>query len=148
MDFVSVRSRTNRSQPSMAWLRRARSSFHQKLILLVTLVTFVLQGYIVQTHIHFAPAADVGAIVVGGSYLDGNTGSTGAGQHIPKAPIDDPAHCPICQEFVHAGQYLTPSPILTLLLTVVVAPITIVRVIPVVAIPVSHSWRGRAPPSA
>jgi hypothetical protein len=132
----------------LARLRSARGTFHQKLILLGTLVTFLFQGYIVQTHIHFAPAADVGAVVTSAADLKTNTDAAVVGKQRPSSPIDDPAHCPICQEFLHAGQYVTPAPILALLITVVAVPIAIVRTAPAVTVAVSHSWRGRAPPAA
>ena len=132
----------------MARLRSARGTFHHSFILLATLVAFLFQSYVVQTHIHFAASADPETFVADGANLKTNADSAVAGQHNSKPPIDDPAHCPICQEFLHAGQYLTPAPVLALLITAVFVPITIERAVPVTANPVSHGWRGRAPPSA
>ena len=132
----------------MARLRSARGTFHHSFILIATLVAFLFQSYVVQTHIHYTSGADAGAFVSGGASLKAVAGTTVAGPHDPKSPTDDPAHCPICQEFLHAGQYLAPAPILALLITAVVVPITILRAVAVTASPVSHDWRGRAPPSA
>ena len=143
-----MRARKHRSTPSLARLRPARGAFQQKLLLLGTLLTFVLQSYVVQTHIHFAPGDIAGAIASEVAGTKANTSSSVAGQHDSKLPIDDPARCPICQEFLHAGQYVTPAPVLALLITFVVVPITIERIIAVAISPVSHAWRGRAPPSA
>ena len=145
-----MRARKHRSTPSSARQRPARGAFHQKLVLLGTLLAFVLQSYVVQTHIHFAAPSDGVAIAATITVSDStpNSASARTGQQNHNAPIDDPARCPICQEFLHAGQYLTPAPVLALLITVVVVPVTIVRAIAVATSPVSHAWRGRAPPSA
>jgi uncharacterized paraquat-inducible protein A len=132
----------------MARLRSARGTFHVRFVLFATLVAFLFQSYVVQTHIHFTASAASGTIVADDANIKTSTASSVAGQHNSKPPIDDPAHCPICQEFLHAGQYLTPAPVLALLITAVFVPITIERAVPVTANPVSHGWRGRAPPSA
>lgn len=130
--------------------RLKREPLHHKLILLVSLVAFVLQSYVVQTHIHFAPVIDSGIVVAKNFVTDSKAGavSTQTRDHGRYPPGDDPSHCPICQEFLHAGQYLTPAPVTALLLTVVDVPIAIVRVILVAVAPVSHDWHGRAPPTA
>lgn len=143
-----MRARKHRPRSGMARLRSARGTFQHRFILLATLVAFLFQSYVVQTHIHFAASDNGGTIVADGTNLKSSTGPAVAGQHNSKPPIDDPAHCPICQEFLHAGQYLTPAPVLALLITAVVVPVTILRAVPVTANPVSHGWRGRAPPSA
>jgi hypothetical protein len=143
-----MRARKHRPASSMARLRSARGTFHHTFVLLATIVAFLFQGYVVQTHIHFAASADAGTFVADGANSTTSAGSAVSGRHNPKPPIDDPAHCPICQEFLHAGQYLTPAPILALLITAVFVPITIERAVPVTTTPVSHAWRGRAPPGA
>ena len=118
----------------------------RRLFLALTLVAFALQSYVVQTHIHFEGNSDFGFAAAGNLSPDGQTVSAQTRNHGPSLPKDDPAHCPICQEFLHAGQYVTPTPIIALLITVVVVPIAIIREIAVTLTPVSHDWHGRAPP--
>lgn len=120
----------------------------RRFVLAVTLIAFALQSYVVQTHIHFEGNSDFGFTVAKNvaPATDAKTLSAQARNHGPSLPKDDPAHCPICQEFLHAGQYLTPTPVVAFLITTVVAPIAIVREVAVTLNPVSHDWHGRAPP--
>ena len=150
MAFAAAPARSIASRSMRTRLLSKRGPLHQKLILLVSLVAFVLQSYIVQTHIHFAPSIDSGIVVSKSLVTDSKAGAptTQNSDRGRYPPNDDPAHCSICQEFLHAGQYLAPAPAMALLLTVVEVPVTIVRVIPVVIAPVSHDWHGRAPPIA
>src|SRR5271168_5531407 len=63
----------------------------------VAMLAFAFQSYVVQTHIHFAPATAI-------------ADTQGASGHHDKFPAnDDPANCPICQEILHSGQFITPS---------------------------------------
>jgi hypothetical protein len=103
------------------------------LVLAFTLVAFAQAGYVVQTHIHGAPGLPANSVVAQ------------AGHSKLPAP-DDPAHCPLCQEYLLAGAYLIPPPII--LPTPAAAAFeasSISRVLSFVAA-VSHSWHGRAPP--
>jgi hypothetical protein len=118
------------------------TGWRQALVFAV-LVAFALQGYIVQTHIHFSPEA--------AALLDADTGAhaaNGTSHHDKYPPADDPANCPICQEILHSGQFITPSAQFLLPPTFAVSTITLVdRALPHILAP-SHSWRGRAPPHA
>lgn len=118
----------------------------RRLFLAVTLIAFALQSYIVQTHIHFEGNSDFGFAAAKNLAPQANDVSAQTRNHSPSVPKDDPAHCPICQEFLHAGQYLTPTPVIALLITSVAVPIAIVREIAIPSNPVSHDWHGRAPP--
>jgi hypothetical protein len=102
------------------------------LVTLFALFAFSLQTYIGQIHIHLGPDAGIGQ------------------KHAPdKFPANgDPANCPICQEVLHHGQFVTPSsaallpPMFTVSIVSIVAPVTVIARV------VSHGWRSRAPPKA
>ena len=99
------------------------------------ILAFAFQSYVIQTHIHFAPTTALAS--------DHQSG------HHDKVPAnDDPANCPICQEILHSGQFITPAAQFLLLPAFAVSTITIVdRALPHIFAP-SHNWRGRAPPQA
>jgi hypothetical protein len=93
---------------------------------------FLFQGFAVQTHIHTAVAAAAPA----------KTGHSG------KTLPDDPAKCPLCQEFLLSGSFVMPA--------AVALPVPAAAVFTAVRLPAaqlirlfpSHSWHGRAPPHA
>ena len=105
--------------------------------MLFMLVAFAVQGLAVQTHIHGDPL----------TALDHVT-------HVsaPVAPASqdpyDPANCPLCQELLHAGVYVTPAvnDFAVILNAVVFAPAF--ALLPHAATERQHSWQSRAPPSA
>ncbi len=102
------------------------------------LVAFALQSYVFQTHIHFA-AGDLAHLTIGA-----NTAPSGHHDNFPAN--DDPANCPICQEILHSGHFVTPSAAALLLPMLAVSTILLVeRPLPHILAP-SHGWRGRAPP--
>lgn len=106
----------------------------------LAIAAFALQSYVVQTHIHFAPR-DLARLMAASS------GEAGTRGHHDKFPADDdPANCPICQEIIHSGTFVTPAvaPILLPALSVSII-LAIERPLPFVSV-VSHNWRGRAPP--
>jgi hypothetical protein len=98
------------------------------------LLALIVQAFATQTHIH-------------GQFPD-----TAASQanHAPghgKLPLnDDPARCPICQEIVHAGQFVAPAWLSPFLLILAISTIEIANVLMPRFDAVSHSWRGRGPP--
>lgn len=118
--------------PSGRTARRTRRGSLHSLICFVVLIAFTAQDYLIQTHIHALPHA-----------------WTESGPTVTKrtpAPLDA-NKCPLCQEYLHAGLYLTPSAVAALLPTAavsllpfIIAPLTLARA-------VSHNWMGRAPPS-
>src|SRR6185295_1995995 len=82
-----------------------------------TLFTFVLSGLVTQTHIHLLARQGVSfesRQVVTEAIADKVDGSPNRAQR-PVAPIDDPAHCPLCQEFLVSGAYIAPPPAALLL---------------------------------
>ncbi|HEY1612697.1 MAG TPA: hypothetical protein VGF97_03255 [Rhizomicrobium sp.] len=102
---------------------------------------FAFQTYVIQTHIH-VPAglrSSVGVPVAG-------TPATRQDRQDKYPANDDPANCPICQEMLHSGQFITPAAILALPPALAVSTIvTVEQALPFV-FTLSHSWRGRAPP--
>jgi hypothetical protein len=105
----------------------------RRIVLAFTLLAFVQAGYATQTHIHI-PAVSGSRTVLA---------PAGHG----KAPVpDDPAHCPLCQEYLLAGAYLIPPPVILPLPAGVAFEVErLVCALPFVAA-ISHSWHGRAPP--
>ena len=108
------------------------------------LMAFALQSYATQTHIHGAfVSSDVAKI-------SKQVAAKAPSEPRDKYPAnDDPANCPICQEIVHAGHYVTPSAIVFAL------PAANDRhhshqpsIRRFIVEAVSHDWRGRAPPQA
>jgi hypothetical protein len=104
---------------------------------LLTLTSFLAQGYLVQTHIHGLPQAFVA-----------DSGKQVASPAGTLPGDEDQATCVLCQEFVQAGNYLTPAAIAVLPPSAVALVIAVDAVPLVAAKPTSHSWRGRAPPHA
>lgn len=103
-------------------------------VLYAAMLAFALQSYVFQTHIHFLPQAAVAG--------------TQGGHHDKFPANDDPANCPLCQEILHSGHFITPAAQFLLPPTVAVSTILLVdKALPHVLAP-SHSWRGRAPPHA
>jgi hypothetical protein len=134
--LLSPRSRVSASARPTGW---------RLAIVSVVLVAFVLQGFIVQTHIHFAPAGL--ARLTGYSSADTAPAATGTpGQHAKHAPSDNPAYCPICQVATLAGFFVATT---TVVLHVPFAwietgaPVFTART---VSGAVAHDWQSRAPP--
>ena len=112
-------------------LARKRSS-GWRLIACLILLTFSLQSYVTQTHIHSATPAAV----------------TKMFSHAPsKAPLDDnPLDCPFCQAVAHDGPFFLPTvPLLILSVAFVelAAPSFRTHRPSDVA---AHIWQSRAPP--
>ena len=111
-----------------------RQSAGRLILVGALLLALVVQGYTNQTHIH-------------GQFPDtfDSHGNHSPGQS--KVPLnDDPVRCPICQQIVHAGQFVAPAWLTPFLLVLAISRIEISDT----ALPrfnaVSHSWRGRGPP--
>lgn len=124
---------------SIARARRGEQSRLRLAITFLALFAFSVQSYITQTHIHLAPQQISG--VAGDSKA-----SSPAQPHDRYPANEDPANCPICQEIMHAGQFVTPAAIAVLLPTLAASTIAIVLDVPIALRTVSHSWHGRAPP--
>ncbi len=117
----------------------------RRVVLALALLTFALQSYITQTHIHFASAPAFG--LSGDNFtptLKHTNGKTSPAKKIPSN--DDPASCPICQAAMHSGQFITPSAIGFALPSEAVAIVPLVLVVLTASETISHGWQGRAPP--
>lgn len=126
--------RTGVARPLTGW-RLALAS--------LLLVAFALQSYVVQTHIHLTQAESARLTL------------SAAAHGVKLAPLDrhdrfpdsgDPANCPICQEILHSGQFVTPSAQSLLPPSLAVSTIAVVDTALPFVLSLSHSWRGRAPP--
>jgi len=98
-------------------------------VTLFALLAFTLQSYAMQVHVHETNIATA-------QKLDGT-----------QKP-NDTAHCPICQEILHFGHYVTPSAATwspVLMVVPFVAPFA--ERIGGSSLP-TRSWNSRAPPSA
>lgn len=109
------------------------AGWRQALVLLLVSL-FAVQTYVVQTHIHIGSAA-------------GHAARLGQqDRHDPFPGNDDPANCPLCQEILHTGPFVTPSAIALLPPAFAISTIQLVdTALPHIFAP-SHDWRGRAPP--
>jgi hypothetical protein len=108
------------------------------------LVTFLLQSYLTQTHIHFLREASAISAALG------EDGAAASNSQAPKkntpAP-DNPDTCPLCQ-LLYGGQYVAPNSLVFFLPMAAVSTIEIALGVLPHYDAVSHSWRGRAPPIA
>jgi hypothetical protein len=126
---------------------RRASSFARLSLTFLMLTAFALQTTVTQTHVH------IGTVAVTAGFLE-DLKVSNVGQHVAKGTQprdhfpanDDPANCPICQEIMHAGQFVTPSAVALLLPTESVSFVPISFAIPVFSEAASHSWQSRAPP--
>jgi len=119
----------------------------RKCVAVVALVAVAFQSYLIQTHIHAATVQDGFLASHDVASIHDNSLNKHKRDLGRPSQNEDPAHCPICQEFMHAGQYVTPIPPVTLLISAVTLPFTVGRTVPaVLELVISHAWRGRAPP--
>jgi hypothetical protein len=132
----SPRSRVSASSRPTGW---------RLAVVSVAFVAFVLQSFLVQTHIHFTPADTLRLADYAASHGI-NPGHPERDGHDKYPANEDPANCPICQEILHSGQFVTPAAQVYLPPTVAVSTIAVVDVALPVLLALSHSWRGRAPP--
>jgi hypothetical protein len=105
----------------------------------LAILAVAFQSYIVQTHIHLTPGD--------AARLAGTAVTHGQDSHDKYPASDDPANCPICQEILHSGQFVTPAAQMLLPPALAVSTIAVVDTPLAIALAPSHSWRGRAPPS-
>ena len=100
------------------------------------ILTLVVQGYATQTHLHEQSGSTVSAAL--------KAGETPKHDNFPVN--DDPANCPVCQQILHAGQFVAPAWLLPFLILAAVSTIEITTAVLPHYDTVSHSWRGRGPP--
>lgn len=130
-----------RSAHSRAKSIRAVRSRGRIAVTLVALIAFAFQSYITQTHMHGAPRVErslIHAAQNGAALAKDGTGK------LP--PLDDPANCPICQDMLMVGHFVSPAAIITLPPVLPVSVVPAETGNPIVIKPVSHGWQGRGPP--
>ena len=113
--------------------RRGGFSLRQVFAFFV-LTVFLLQGFLIQTHIHGLPDAELPSAGVA------VTAPAGPDEHL------DEALCPLCQETIRAGAFLLPSAFAALFPMLAATTIPPALGAAVAAAPLSHHWRVRAPP--
>src|SRR5471032_1729163 len=79
------------------------------------LLALVVQGYATQTHIHKQSGSAVSSALKAG----------GSPKHDNFPVNDDPANCPICQQIIHAGQFVAPAWLVPFLLVLAISKIEI-----------------------
>lgn len=104
----------------------------------LTLAAFGFQSYVAQTHIHLTggEASALSKQVAGHKRSPENLPNT-----------NDPANCPICQEVLHAGQFVMPSAAALLRPSL---PVSIARIAIAIPAPLRaplRGWESRAPPA-
>lgn len=106
-------------------------------VLIATLLAFMCQSFVTQTHEHYQPQAH---LVV--------AGATGEVSHLKadRTPADPSDTCPICREMAQAGHYISSPPFVFFdrekflhWLAITPALVLVVRLL-------CHSWQSRAPP--
>ncbi|MGZ5960219.1 MAG: hypothetical protein ACXWLE_03925 [Rhizomicrobium sp.] len=118
-----------------------------RLLMFVTLLAFSVQTYLTQTHIHMASEGHT--LTALERAIDGSAKAIGSAPVVPKdkyPPNEDPANCPLCQELIHAGQFVTPAAAAILLPSLSISVIEVVAFAAPLNAAVTHIWRGRAPP--
>jgi hypothetical protein len=107
------------------------------LVVAFAALVLVLQSYATQTHLHKSSESSVATnahAVIWQSHKS----------HQPSS--NDSDNCPLCQS-LYNGQYVTPSFASYLLPQLAVSIIEVVSPVRPHYDAVSHSWRGRGPPS-
>lgn len=121
-----------------------RSPWGRTLLAALMAFTLVVQGVVTQSHFH-NPGHELEAA---GMVVK----ATSNGLTLPaplKLPINDnPANCPICQQLIHAGQFVAPAWLAPLLLIITLSSVEIETDTRSAFDTVSHSWLGRGPPQA
>jgi hypothetical protein len=113
-----------------------RPTAWRRFLVAFMLLTLIIQGYVTQTHIHKQDGSTVSAALKAG----------GSPKHDNLPVNDDPANCPVCQQILHAGQFVAPAWLLPFLILDAASTIEITTAVLPHYDTVSHSWRGRGPP--
>ena len=127
-----------------AFIHTRRSTSGRVLLAALMAFTLIVQGVVTVSHFH-----DLGHETEATSQV---MKAMSNGQKLPtplKLPLNDnPANCPICQQLIHAGQFVAPAWLAPLLLVTVISRVEIEIDTRSAFDTVSHSWLGRGPPHA
>ena len=123
--------------PAGRRINRPRLDLHARwlAIVLSTLMAFLGQSFLTQTHLHAASAISWAAGV------PASPATLKASQSPPDLPV-----CPVCQEMTHAGTYLSAA--VNACYSCELGPIWRIALPSLAQAPsqFSHAWRSRAPP--
>ena len=121
---------------------------------LIALLAVALQSFVVQTHIHMrqgSGAIQTMSIVTAARHIAAVAPVGEASQAATprdKYPInEDPSNCPLCQEIAHSGPFVQSAVALAALPSSVAVHFILFSEALPSFFAVSHSWRGRAPPT-
>lgn len=107
----------------------------------MVLFAFLLQIFIVQTHVHF-PTVEAAGISHAAS------GAPSVALHQTKKTSDtNAAHCPWCQAVLASGNYLPPVAVPVALPVAFGSLDRIIQHAHIAASRFSHTWQSRAPPA-
>jgi len=120
---------------------RLRSS-----LTLLCLFAFLIQSFVVQTHVH-APSEDT-STAASNSQPHTPLGFTASDRDTPKHPAGDGSrtHCPLCEVALHGGGVPLPGYSLSVLVLVAKTVTGVEHITPFSMAAVSYSWRCRGPP--
>ncbi|HET7083518.1 MAG TPA: hypothetical protein VFI23_02020 [Rhizomicrobium sp.] len=99
------------------------------------LLAFFFQSLAVQTHVHQQPASAIAKTV--------SIQKSGSAPLKSQDPVDQ---CRLCQELVHAGNFVTPSASVALASLSLVPAIFAALVSPRTSSAKTFTWQSRAPP--
>ncbi|NIJ50330.1 hypothetical protein [Rhizomicrobium electricum] len=107
----------------------------------MVLIAFLLQIFVVQTHVHFpaATSADIGHAASGAP-----SDALRLAKHTGDAAM---AHCPWCQAVLASGNYLPPTALPIALPVAFGFLDPIIQHAPAAISASSHAWHSRAPPA-
>jgi hypothetical protein len=125
----------------------------QQVPFLLGLIAILIQGLLVQTHIHdrgtpvSVQSAPGAAFLVRVGQIDLVEAIRTTGQ-IPNPLENDPAFCPLCQEISYSGQFLHDNVLTFSLPHLVSHRFAAFAETNAFARVASHIWHGRAPPQS
>jgi hypothetical protein len=127
-------------------------ALHQLLFLVAAALSLAIQILVVQTHIHASPPAPRFQAIGLTGVVQSVGGATAPAVKTANAPRDrypineDPANCPLCQEFAHSGQFVHSAAVLAYIPAWISIHFILFSDLRPALLAFSHSWQGRAPP--
>jgi len=120
-----------RGNPRTVRVRNKSRPFWQRVLVAITLFAFAQAGFVTQTHIHPLPLSNELAAEK---------------SHSNTPARDDSRHCPLCQEFLLAGAYVLPPPVVLPYPGFIAVENFIASYQSLSSVRFAHGWQSRAPP--
>jgi hypothetical protein len=118
------------------WSRK-RTSFASRFVVRLVAITFALQSYITQTHIHGVSHAITRIAKVADTKASGQS----------KAPADNSqSECPLCQAVTQSGVFVAAATLTLHLPLVWITTVAFAFSAGVISSATAHNWQSRAPP--